>query len=38
MSCGAGLDPISVACNQGHKPIHWKVRRPGDDEIYISLT
>ena len=32
------LDPIIVAHYQGHKPIHWKTRRAGNDNVYTGLT
>ena len=35
---GIRLDPIIVAHYQGHKPIHWKIRRAGNDNIYTGLT
>ena len=30
--------PIIVAHYQGHKPIHWKTRRAGNDNVYTGLT
>ena len=32
------VDPIIVAHYQGHKPIHWKTRRAGNDNVYTGLT
>ena len=38
LQCNVGVDPIIVAHYQGHKPIHWKTRRAGNDNVYTGLT